>query len=177
LWWFLANCLIFFQLWVFFLKGICDKIFFNFFLFHKMVKVSHKINHWSNPLLNDYAPNGMKSKYQQLYNWDMFHEVPGKWTHLYISEEHPVKIPQIVGPKEFCLFSSLSLTSKANKIQMYSMLKTCQWPCTSTATGIPFQVQHFNVEQRSTVATSTLWCLNHYFVLKIPCQTHNLELF
>jgi hypothetical protein len=22
----------------------------------------------------------------------------------------------------------------------------CQWPCTSTATGIPSQVQHFNVE-------------------------------
>jgi len=123
-----------------------------------MVKVSHNINHWSSPLLNDYAPNGMKSKYQQLYKWEMFHEVPRKWTHVYISEEHPVKIPQVVGPKEFCLFSSLSLTSKANKIQMYSKLKTCQWPCTLTSIGVPSQVQHFNVEKWSTIAISTLWC-------------------
>jgi len=68
------------------------------------------------------------------------------------------KIPQNVGPKEFCLFSSFSLTSKANKIQMYSKLKTCQWPCTLTTIGVPWQVQHFNVEKWSTIAISTLWC-------------------
>jgi hypothetical protein len=73
-----------------------------FFFFTKMLKVCHKINHWSSPLLNDYAPNGMKSKHQQLYNWDTFHEVHRKWTHLYSSEYYQVKIPQILGPKEFC---------------------------------------------------------------------------
>jgi len=88
-----------------------------------------------------------------------------------------VKIPQNVDPKEFCLFLSLSLTSKANKIQMYSKLETCQWPCTLTTTGVLWQVQHFNVEYWSTVTSPTIMMLNSYFILKIPSQNKNLEIF
>ncbi len=67
--------------------------------------------------------------------------------------------------------------AKATKFKCTAGQKSCPWPCIWTVSGISSQVQHFNVEQCSTIASSTLWCLNHYFILKIPCQTHNPEIF
>ncbi len=48
--------------------------------------------------------------------------------------------------------------AKPTKFKSTAGQKSCQWPYTSTATGIPFQVQHLNVEQWSTIASSTFWC-------------------
>jgi hypothetical protein len=71
--------------------------------------------------------------------------------------------------RKFCLFSSLSLTSKANQIQMYSKLKNMSlalyldydW---STMASSTFQC--WIMEYR--VASPATMMLNNYFILKIP---------
>jgi hypothetical protein len=135
-----------------------------------MVKVSHKVNHWSSPLLHDYV--GWNQSIDNYITKTCSMKFPENELIYIVQSEDSSNCVS----KGILLVLKLSLTSKAKKIQMYSRSKTmsvalylnCHWNMIPSST-----FQCWTMEYHSKF---NIMMLNNYFILKIPCQTHNLEI-